>query len=215
MLNKLKYNFKKDKICFFKNAIPKDIARFIYQYFLLKRNILHKMVEKKYISPFNKDFGHFGDSQSQAHTFCAYGDPAGDTLLTLVQPLIEQEVSCKVIPNYSYTRVYEKGDELKRHVDRTACEISGTLFLGGDSWPFYVDPTGKTKQKGVKMDMEPGDMLIYSGSELEHWRNKFTGKHCVQIFIHYNYSGYGKAELNKFDTRPMLGLPINFKNSKG
>ena len=210
-----KYNFKKDKICFFKNAISKDIARFIYQYFLLKRNILRKMVEKKYISPFNQDWYKFGVRQCKPPTFCIYGDPAGDTLLTLVQPLIEKEVGSLLIPTYSYARVYENGDVLRRHVDRTACEISGTLFLGGEEWPLYIDPTGKTKQKGIKMDMEPGDMLIYSGSELEHWRNTFKGTHCVQIFIHFNRAGYGKSEFNKFDTRPMLGLPLNFKNSKG
>ena len=26
-------------------------------------------------------------------------------------------------------------------------------------------------------------MLVYSGCELEHWRNKFKGKDCAQVFL--------------------------------
>jgi hypothetical protein len=205
-----KYNFKKDKLCFFKKALSLDLTNFMYKYLLLKRNVFKTMNSSKYISPFNQDFGKFGDDQCQQTTFCIYGDPAGDTILTWVQSLIEKEVGSLLIPTYSYARVYEKGDVLKRHVDRASCEISGTIFLGGEEWPIYIDPTGKTKQKGIKMEMKPGDMLIYSGSELEHWRNKFKGTHCVQIFIHFNRAGYGKSEFNKFDSRPMLGLPRTF-----
>ena len=69
---------------------------------------------------------------------------------------------------YSYARIYKNGDVLARHKDRYSCEISTTLNLGGDSWPIYLDPTGKQGQAGIKVDLEPGDMLIYSGCELEH-----------------------------------------------
>ena len=55
-------------------------------------------------------------------------------------------------------------------------------------------------------------MLIYDGCLLEHWRKPFTGKTCAQVFLHYNTSD---NETNKFDGRPMLGLPLNFtKNAQ-
>jgi hypothetical protein len=38
----------------------------------------------------------------------------------------------KLYPAYTYTRLYKKGDELKRHKDRFSCEISTTMNLGGD-----------------------------------------------------------------------------------
>jgi hypothetical protein len=51
-------------------------------------------------------------------------------------------------------------------------------------------PNGKditaSSKKGIKVDLKQGDMLVYSGCELEHWRNKFKGKECVQVFLHYN-----------------------------
>jgi hypothetical protein len=40
---------------------------------------------------------------------------------------------------------------------------------------------------GVKVTLKPGDMLIYSGCELEHWREPFEGNVCGQVFLHYNH----------------------------
>ena len=40
------------------------------------------------------------------------------------------------------------------------------------------------KQAGVQVDLDQGDMLIYMGCELEHWREAFEGKDCGQVFLH-------------------------------
>ena len=48
-------------------------------------------------------------------------------------------------------------------------------------------------------------MLVYSGCELEHWREKFKGKECVQVFLHYNKADDNKSPL--LDGRPHLGIP--------
>ena len=53
--------------------------------------------------------------------------------------------------------------------------------------------------------------LSDSGCELEHWRKKFNGDECVQVFLHYNNSKTPGAEQNMFDKRPHLGLPSWFK----
>ena len=55
-------------------------------------------------------------------------------------------------------------------------------------------------------------MLVYKGCELEHWRNKFNGKDCVQVFLHYNDSKTKGALNNIFDNRKHIGLPAWFKN---
>ena len=54
-------------------------------------------------------------------------------------------------------------------------------------------------------------MLIYSGCDLEHWREPFSGENCGQVFLHYNDASKDTAEENKFDGRPILGLPSWFK----
>ena len=53
-------------------------------------------------------------------------------------------------------------------------------------------------------------MLVYKGMELEHWREAFEGDNCIQVFLHYNQVSK-KADINRFDTRPHLGLPAWFK----
>ena len=47
--------------------------------------------------------------------------------------------------------LYKNGDILKKHKYSFSCEISGTLNLGGDMWPIYLENTkGKEINKGIK-----------------------------------------------------------------
>jgi hypothetical protein len=55
-------------------------------------------------------------------------------------------------------------------------------------------------------------MLVYKGSELEHWRESFKGKNCAQVFLHYNNLNTNGAKENIYDTRLHLGLPVWFKS---
>ena len=61
--------------------------------------------------------------------------------------------------------------------------------------------------KGTKVLLDVGDMLVYSGCELEHWREPLEGDVCGQVFLHYNHVNGPFAEKNRFDKRPMLGIP--------
>ena len=61
--------------------------------------------------------------------------------------------------------------------------------------------------KGIKYLLKPGDMIIYSGCELEHWREPFKGNLCGQVFLHYNHANGPFAKTNLFDKRPLLGIP--------
>ena len=54
-------------------------------------------------------------------------------------------------------------------------------------------------------------MLIYKGCDLEHWRESFKGNICAQVFLHFNDAKNPKVIKNKYDTRPMLGLPSYFR----
>ena len=85
------------------------------------------------------------------------------------------------------------------------------MNLAGDNWPIYLEPSGEKGMEGVKVNLKPGDMLVYRGIELEHWREKFKGEECVQVFLHYNNSKTKGAKDNMFDKRPHLGLPSWFR----
>ena len=204
----------KNKYIVIKKVIDKDLSDFCYNYLRVKKQVYDTCIKNRYISPFEEVLGKYEtDKQQVANTYSTYGDIAMDTLMLKIQPIMEQKTKLKLTPAYTYARVYKKGDILKRHKDRFSCEISTTLNLGGDNWPIYVEPSGKENKKGVKVNLKPGDMLIYLGCELEHWREPFEGDECVQVFLHYNNVKTKGAQENMFDGRLHIGLPGWFKNN--
>ena len=204
--------FKKKKYTVIRQAISKDLASFVANYFMMQKQVYDTCRNARYISPFENIIGHYeGQDEQIPNTYSQYSNIAMETLMLKCQPEMEKVTGLKLYPAYTYARIYKKGDELKRHKDRFSCEISTTMNLGGDDWPIYLEPSGEVGKKGIKVDLKPGDMLVYSGCELEHWRNKFRGKECIQAFLHYNNRKTPGAKDNMFDKRPHLGLPSWFK----
>jgi hypothetical protein len=201
-----------------KNAVSFELANFIYNYFMLKRDAVKFMYENNIIYS-SEMFGTWKDRQIP-NTYSHYGDLVMETLMMKVLPRMQQETGLQLIPTYSYARLYKKGDILKRHKDRPSCEISTTVHLGGEPWSIFIDGTGQDNvideyknihkpnaPKGTEVILGIGDMLVYSGCELEHWREPFKGSNCGQVFLHYNHVNGPFASKNKFDGRPMLGVP--------
>ena len=205
-------SFKKNKYTVIRQAISKDLASFIANYFSMQKQVYDTCRAAKYFSPFETILGYYeGKNEQIPDTYSQYSNMAMETLLLKCQPSMEKATGLKLYPAYTYARIYKKGDELKRHKDRFSCEISTTMNLGGDDWPIYLEPSGETGKKGIKVDLKQGDMLVYSGCELEHWREKFKGKQCIQVFLHYNNRKTKGSRDNMFDKRPHLGLPSWFK----
>ena len=48
------------------------------------------------------------------------------------------------------------------------------MNLGGDDWPIYLEPSGEVGKKGVRVDLKPGDMLVYKGDELKRHKDRFS-----------------------------------------
>ncbi len=198
-------SFKKNKYQVIKNAISTELADFCYQYFLNKRAVARHLFDDKFLSPYTTYFGVWNDAQIP-ETYSHYADIVMETLLQRVKPVMEEQSEVKLTETYSYARIYKKGDELKRHTDRYSCEISTTMHLGGDEWSIFLEPD-------IKIDLQKGDMLMYRGCDLDHWREPFKGKDCGQVFLHYNDASGKNAKINKFDSRPMIGLPSWYKTN--
>ena len=207
-----KYDFKKDNFCVIEEAISKDIATFLYNYFSIQKQVYDTCIKERYISPFETMIGYYeGQDEQIPNTYSQYSNIAFETLMLKLQPVMEKTTKLKLTPNYTYARIYKPGDELKRHKDRFSCEISTTLNLGGDKWPIFIEPSQKEGMKGISVNLNPGDMLVYKGNILEHWREPFKGKDCAQVFLHYNNTKTKGSKENLFDRRPHLGLPSWFK----
>ena len=215
-------SFQKNKYCVIKEAVPKQIAEFVYNYFLMKRQVARTLFDERYISQFTTEFGVWNDEQVP-NTYSHYADIAMETLLLRTLPIMEKYTKLKLNPTYSYARIYKAGDVLHRHKDRFSCEISTTLNLGGDPWPIHLEPkknvgipdgkkyTASSTNKGISINLKPGDMLVYQGMVLEHWREEFQGDNCAQVFLHYNNQKSKNAANNIYDGRKHLGLSSWFK----
>lgn len=152
-----------------------------------------------------------GDAQVE-NSNCVYGDPAFDTFMLMATPIISKIIGLDLLPTYTYARIYHRGAELLPHVDREQCEHSCTISLGGEYeklWPIWVKHPEKHPNP-LMIDLYPGDILIYKGTEILHWRDEFLGLRQYQLFMHF-VDAHGKFSDQLYDTRPYIGMKSSSK----
>ena len=204
--------FKENKYVVIRNFIPTDTVPLYYEYCKMQaQSIDYKITNFENLYDKKWD-GEFTDQQV-TNVFSKYGDILMDSTLKLLTYKAEEYTGLKLLPNYSYWRLYEKGSILKKHKDRPSCEISATLNLGANlsnidkqiysnyQWPIFVSSNGKD----IPIHLEPGDAMIYRGCEIEHWRDEFIGLNNAQVFFHWNEKN-GPYSIEN-DERPLLGTP--------
>ena len=171
---------------------------------LYERNYL---IIEKFITP--EDCNLLSDGYKE---FCARKNVESDVMcentasyynyLPFVQLMTEStKTICdylgeKVMPTFSYARMYKNGSVLEKHKDRPECEIAVSCHLSGDKpWPFYIiNPDGGTDW----IHMKQGDAVIYLGSKVPHWRDAYDGESYVQAMLFY-IKTYGKYSEHYFD----------------
>ena len=144
---------------------------------------LMKTPRKLYAYTLTKD----GPADEQVEdTPSFYKDKRMNKLQKELHPLIEKHTKLELYRTYNYYRRYKKGDILRVHSDRPACEISVTLNLGRKdkySWPIWIVNNDEIPQMVI---LDPGDALIYRGCDLKHWRPKNTySDDYSQVFLHF------------------------------
>ena len=147
------------------------------------------------------------------YSFPHYGFYAFEALMVEMQPAMEVVIGKKLHPCYTYARIMYAGADMKVHKDRPSCQFSTTACIDydvKDPYPIYIkNYAGKTSA----VTLAPGDMLVYHGTDLEHWREEYTGREHIQAFLHY-VDARGKYKDYKYDHRPMLGLSADTKSGQ-
>jgi hypothetical protein len=192
-------NFNEYGYCVIKSAISEELRDFVTQYALFD--------EQQNFLP-EKNTTMQGPQVPDAHS--KYADPAMETMLLHLHKIMQDNTGLKLHPTYSYYRVYRPGDSLKSHTDRPSCEISATMCFNYSydsnsyQWPIFMD--------GNRVALEPGDMVIYKGCDLTHWRDQFDiadqSAWQVQGFFHY-VDAEGPHQQHKFDGRPNVGTLLS------
>ena len=178
-----------------KNAVSKELCEFLTLEYELMEQVLQNMYPTANLSDLC------------SNTFARYAPLMMEALAVKLQPTIEEAVGMKLHPTYSYARIYYNGSDLPKHIDRKSSEITVSVCLEKETdWPLYVKSADGTEHA---INLDVGDIGIYSGRKHEHWRNPFTGKRHVQAFLQYVNAEGDEAWL-KYDTRACLGLPFEY-----
>ena len=209
--------FKKNSYIKIENFISKEMSDYFYTYIkqqALNTALLQEMYGQELWDKFFPLYGSVGvfDDTQALGDYSRYGDPTFDALLGLKKSLVEQATGLQLTSTYTYHRLYTTDTELTRHKDRPSCEISTTLCIGYDSdynWPMYVSK--EDGGQGEPIYLNPGDIIIYKGCEIEHWREPFKGLNHAQVFLHYNKTDGENS--NQYDGRLNLGLPNTAKTT--
>lgn len=141
-----------------------------------------------------------------ASKYFYYADPLVEVLLLASQKAVEEVTGKELIPTYSYARIYQPGESLEPHIDRSACEISVTVNVAskGEISPIYMQYDGNDPEKHT---LNPGDAIVYKGCEAMHWRRPLKdGQLNVQFMLHYVDKNGLNAACAK-DKRPAYGMP--------
>jgi len=174
------------------NLLPKEFCQFF-------THVLMRQADLK---------GAQGDEQIPNAKAILDHEVMFETLQERLWPVIEGIVGEDLLPTYAYARLYSNGDELQKHSDRPACEVSVTIQLGRShnyAWPIYMG--------GQRFDMAEGDGVIYPGCDVDHWRepcNGPDGYYSGQVFLHYvRKNGPYASEVGDCTNRDMYSY---FKN---
>lgn len=146
----------------------------------------------------------FNDSQI-TNSYSHYSALCYEALSLQLQPVVEEVTGKSLYPTYTYARIYYPGATMERHTDRPSCEYSTTIniTIDPDPWEIWFE-TLQGEQKAI--NLYPGDMIVYKGDTLPHWRTAYKGKRQNQAFLHY-VDKRGKYRDYKWDHRQFLGLP--------
>ena len=188
------YTSEKDFAFVEQNIVDKEVCRFVAQ----EMRLLDDMIS--YANP------ALGKEPGQEESFSWYGPLCLETLSLHVQPKLEKILGRTLIPSYTYGRIYRFNGRLDKHLDRRSSEYTVSVCIEKDSthdWELCVQRPNKDVNT-FKLDV--GDMLIYPGRDLVHWREGgFRGKEQIQAFLQYVDANGDSTDL-KWDGRPRMGL---------
>lgn len=193
--------FERHRYLVAKSILSKEFLSFLESYYSICNDTGRFVPDDQ--CPLSRSLGH---------------DRGFDAILDWLCPKIENLIGAQLAPTYSYTRIYGKGDILRRHRDRAACEVSVTICIKippkYETSPLYF----KAKNSEVvQVLLSEGDGCIYSGAELEHWRDPFASSGFAQLFLHYIRKSGPLYPTHLYDGRACLGAskaPRQYKIEK-
>ena len=187
-----------------KNFIPKDIIDMTMDTWL-RMELDPEMSQHLELED---DIIQNSPEKSLQKSYGMWCSPMGVALHRWLWENLKTVIDLHLQETYSYTRKYVRGAYLKAHADRPSCEISATVCLeyktdDNKPWSIWVDnskdwinnPSGiyddtqaipiRQRKTAKRIDLEIGDVLLYQGPNVAHWREYFLGDESYHMFLHF------------------------------
>jgi hypothetical protein len=133
--------------------------------------------------------GEFELEPEPVRRWYRYKDPLSQAVLATILPDMERLAGVRLHGSYSYLVMYPSGADLPVHADRPSCEFSASLTVDNRVRDAPAEPWGlwvRCPDGDREILLDPGDMLVYRGCELPHFRHALPDGHTsTSIFLHY------------------------------
>jgi hypothetical protein len=152
------------------------------------RHFVRELIARGYFPP-------PGDGQVERRS-AIHNQPTIGSIHHGLAQIVSSVCAAPVKDSYCYLGCYEEGSVLERHKDRPQCAYNLSLVLdmqgpGGEPppWPIYLEIDGRAEA----VLLEVGDGLVYSGTDIWHWRDALPPGHkaivCFYHFVPADFSG--------------------------
>lgn len=174
-----------------KNFLEYDFVEFIQDYFVLKTNVTIDC----------------SDNQDSFFNYFYYSDFLIETVLNNSCDSIKQIVGLNLVPSYSYSGIYTKGDEIFNHKNKPSEQFEGFLFLGSenDKDKIFLSKNDDCSDF-IEEELQPGDLFLFDGLKYWHWMEPLANSSSIRSFLYFVEDNKENENLI-YDGRPYLGFP--------
>mgnify|MGYP005646221507 CR=1 FL=1 len=217
------WQFMKERYVILRDFLPKHMIRFAMDMWKADEEN-----EDGYTSQENRDITFMNPDSSIGKSKGGYCTPWGIALHGYIHNKLKDYIDLDLRETYSYTRKYVRGAYLGSHTDRASCEVSATLCLDyhtddNTPWKIWVrndkNYAGEeaiiVKQESQDMNhrdrvkngckaisLEPGDILLYQGPNIPHWRDHLLGEYSYHLFVHFFNASSWMSDISEFVVGP-------------
>ncbi len=194
--------FMENRYLVLKNFVPKEVIEMAMDVW---KTIEHQPHMHDAIFELEEDIIYKSPEYSLFKSHGCHSSPMGVMMHNYLTKRLNEFLDLSLQETYVYSRKYDRGAYLTAHLDRPSCEVSSTLCLDYKSDDYVSDDEGKQydhdyiqsisqsvpirKRKedpSMKcITLEVGDMLLYQGPNVIHWRDTFVGDYTYHMFCHW------------------------------
>lgn len=235
--NQLTWQLMKNRYVVLRDFLPKEIIDMAMDMWRSDEEY-----GNAYVIQEQKDITYKNPLSSIGKSDGGYCTPWGIALHGYIHKKLKDYIDMNLRETYSYTRKYVRGAYLGSHTDRPSCEISATLCLDyhtddNTPWPIWVRndknyagvdaeivkndsqdiPQRKRKDNHChSVSLEPGDILLYQGPNIPHWRDYLLGEYSYHLFVHFFNADSQLGEIEGFTSGVShdVDVPMNNTNCK-